>query len=239
MKGVVSEPVRWCAEHLGARCRAAAGCPPPVAGRSAGRRRRAPRPIPRRRRWRRRRPSPGRPRPLLRRAASLRGARLRRSPARDAPAQGEALCFGTTTVTTVGHYRHSSGTVRTGIVRCGIVLSDIQQIVLTNLEYFYLWVPSCRALGLTCAAANWSPSESDPPSSPSSCSGETIGLCFIRFSLTATALTTPRLGSIGTTLLPENKKYDAHPKKAAWTNGECICRGTSIESKVISQGQDS
>ena len=28
----------------------------------------------------------------------------------------------------------------------GIVLSDIQQIVLINLEYFYLWAPSVRAL---------------------------------------------------------------------------------------------
>ena len=28
----------------------------------------------------------------------------------------------------------------------GIVLSDIQQIALTNLEYFYIWVPGCRAL---------------------------------------------------------------------------------------------
>ena len=29
----------------------------------------------------------------------------------------------------------------------GIVLSDIQQIVLTNLEYFHLRVPNCSALG--------------------------------------------------------------------------------------------
>ena len=28
----------------------------------------------------------------------------------------------------------------------GIILSDIQKIVLTHLEYFYLRVPSCRAL---------------------------------------------------------------------------------------------
>ena len=30
----------------------------------------------------------------------------------------------------------------------GIVLPDIQQLFLTNLEYLYVWVPSCRALPL-------------------------------------------------------------------------------------------
>ena len=35
----------------------------------------------------------------------------------------------------------------------GIVLSDIQQFVMTNIEYFYLRVPSCRPLVLQGARA--------------------------------------------------------------------------------------
>ena len=85
---------------------------------------------------------------------------------------GAMLGAATLAKSTNFHHSTGAGWLRAAAVLynpSGIVLSNIQQVVLTNLEYFHLRVPSCRA-----QAKGRTRASEEPPVLPSSSSNAAL-----------------------------------------------------------------